>query len=69
MSGMNGMTPASGDTEATREYKQAITASMTDAPPFTSDADRDFMQQMRGHYQAAIKMSETLLKHGKDQQI
>lgn len=68
MAGMGPMMPAAQDSAATREYKQAMMASMQNGPPFTGDADRDFMQQMRVHHQAAIQMSETLLKHGKDQQ-
>lgn len=68
MPGMNMMMPAPGDSEATREFKQAMMASMQNMPPFTGDADRDFMQQMKVHHQAAIQMSETLLRHGKDQQ-
>jgi uncharacterized protein (DUF305 family) len=59
---------SSEDSAATREYKQAMMASMQNTPPSTGDADRDFMQQMRVHHRAAIQMSETLLKHGKDQQ-
>jgi uncharacterized protein (DUF305 family) len=68
MGGMGPMMPAAQDSAATREYKQAMMASMQNMPPFTGDADRDFMQQMRVHHQAAIQMSETLLKHGRDQQ-
>jgi uncharacterized protein (DUF305 family) len=68
MGGMNMMMPAPGDTDATRGYKQAMMGSMQKTPPFTGDADRDFMQQMRVHHLAAIQMSETLLRHGKDQQ-
>lgn len=65
---MGSMTPSAQDSAATREYKQAMMASMQNMPPFTGDADHDFMQQMRVHHQAAIQMSETLLKHGRDQQ-
>ena len=68
MAQTNMMMAAPGDSEPTREYKQAMMASMQNMPPFTGDPDRDFMQQMRVHHQAAIQMSETLLRHGKDQQ-
>lgn len=68
MDGMEAMMPSAQDSAATREYKQAMMASMQNMPPFTGDADRDFMQQMRVHHLAAIQMSETLLKHGRDQQ-
>lgn len=68
MAEMGSMQPSAQDSAATREYKQSMMASMQDMPPFTGDPDRDFMQQMRVHHQAAIQMSETLLKHGKDEQ-
>lgn len=68
MTAMGSMMPAAGDSTATREYKQSMMGSMQGMPPFTNDADRDFMQQMRVHHRAAIEMSETLLRHGKDQQ-
>lgn len=67
MPGMNMIAPQPADSQATREYKQAMVASMQNMPPFTGDADRDFMQQMRVHHLAAIQMSETLLRHGKDE--
>lgn len=68
MAGMNMMMPTPGDSEATRGYKQAMMESMQQMPAYTGDADRDFMQQMRTHHQGAIRMSEVLLRHGKDQQ-
>jgi uncharacterized protein (DUF305 family) len=68
MAGMGSMEPSAQDSAATREYKQSMMASMQNMPPFTGKPDRDFMQQMRVHHQAAIQMSETVLKHGKDQQ-
>jgi uncharacterized protein (DUF305 family) len=68
MAGMNMMMPTPGDSEATRGYKQTMMESVQQMPTYTGDADRDFMQQMRTHHQAAIRMSEVLLRHGKDQQ-
>ncbi|WP_435418084.1 DUF305 domain-containing protein [Parerythrobacter aurantius] len=56
----------SGDSPATAGYKQSMTAMMEEAPPYTGDADVDFMQQMKVHHEAAIAMSETVLEHGKD---
>jgi uncharacterized protein (DUF305 family) len=43
-----------------------MTAMMADAPPFTGDADVDFMQQMRVHHVAAVAMARAELAHGKD---
>ncbi len=60
------MHAAPNDTEATRAYKQSMKAMMSDAPPFTGDADVDFMQQMRVHHVAAVAMARTELAHGKD---
>ena len=60
------MTPNAADSEATRGYKQSMADMMTKAPPYTGDADVDFMQQMRVHHVAAVAMARTELAHGKD---
>lgn len=60
------MTPASGDTAATRGYKQAMVRMMQGMPPYTNDADVDFNKQMRIHHLAAIDMAEVQLANGKD---
>lgn len=59
-------TPAAGDSDATRGFKQSMAGMMTDAPAYTGDADIDFMQQMRVHHVAAVAMARTELAHGKD---
>lgn len=63
---MSMMTPAAGDSEATRGSKAAMMKMMHGMPPYTGDADVDFNKQMRGHHVAAIEMAEVQLKHGKD---
>lgn len=60
------MTPGATDSAATRGYKQSMADMMTKAPPYTGDADVDFMQQMRVHHVAAVTMARTELAHGKD---
>lgn len=60
------MTPAAGDSAATRGSKQAMMKMMQGMPPYTGDADVDFNKQMRGHHLAAIDMAEVQLAHGKD---
>lgn len=62
----NSATTSSADTAATVAYKRSMEVMMTDAPPYTGDADVDFMQQMRVHHEAAITMSEAVLKYGSD---
>ncbi|WP_294322472.1 DUF305 domain-containing protein [uncultured Sphingomonas sp.] len=57
---------APNDSEATRAYKESMTAMMANAPAFTGDADADFMQQMRVHHVAAVAMAQAELAHGKD---
>lgn len=59
-------TPTAGDADATRGFKQSMTDMMSKAPPYTGDADVDFMQQMRVHHVAAVAMARTELAHGKD---
>ena len=60
------ISPAAGDSEATRGSKAAMMKMMHGMPPYTGDADVDFNKQMRGHHVAAIEMAEVELKHGKD---
>lgn len=62
------MEPMPSDSEATRGFKQAMMSSVQQMPPFSGDADLDFMLHMRSHHKAGIDMSETLLQHGKDPQ-
>lgn len=60
------MTTTASDSAATRGYKASMQSMMTDAPPYTGNADVDFMQQMRVHHEAAVAMSKTELAEGKD---
>ena len=39
---------------------------MTTSPPYTGDADVDFMQQMRVHHVAAVAMARTALAYAKN---
>ncbi len=64
--GMAMMSPAAGDSEATRGSKAAMMKMMHGMPAYTGDADVDFNTQMRGHHVAAIEMAEVQLTHGKD---
>jgi len=66
MGGMDMSMPADGDSEATRGYKASMTTMMEKMPAYTGDPDSDFMQQMRGHHQAAISMAEVELANGAD---
>ena len=68
---MESMSPAPGDSDATRGYKMAMMRMMQDsaAAKYSGDADRDFMIQMRAHHQAAIDMSKVVLAAGKDDKV
>lgn len=60
------MTPAPGDSPATRGYKASMMKMMQGMPPYTGDADIDFNKQMRVHHIAAVDMAEAQLAHGND---
>ena len=66
--GMDTFQPKEGDSAATQGYKGAMMTMMHTAPPFTGDADVDFMKQMKVHHQAAIDMAKVLLANGKDEE-
>lgn len=63
-SSMAMMMPAEGDTASTRDYKAASMTMMTAMPPYTGNADIDFMKQMRVHHQTAIAMARIELAQG-----
>ncbi len=63
---MGTMSPAPGDTAATKGYKMAMSGAMTSAPAFVGEPDVDFMKQMRGHHKAAIAMARVELANGDD---
>lgn len=60
------MQPAASDSQATKGFKQAMMTMMTSTPPYTGDADVDFMKQMKVHHQAAVDMAKVQLAAGKD---
>ena len=66
MDEMATMAPNSGDSAATKGYKQAMNRMMQGTPPYTGDADVDFNKQMRTHHLAAIDMAKVQLANGKD---
>ena len=59
---------APADSAATRGLKASMAGMMTAAPPYTGDADHDFMAQMRVHHVAAVEMARVELEHGKDEE-
>jgi uncharacterized protein (DUF305 family) len=73
MSGMNmnmsgssaGSSPA---TQAFQEADQKMMQQMS-APPYTGDADKDFVAHMLPHHQGAVDMAEVELKYGKDPEM
>lgn len=66
---MKMMHPMASDSAATKGYKEAMMGSMMRMPPFTGDADIDFMKQMRIHHQGAIDMAKIALTNGKDGEV
>lgn len=51
---------------AVQGYAAAMDRMMADTPPYTGDADVDFVKGMIPHHQAAIDMARIQLAHGKD---
>lgn len=66
---MKMMQPMASDSAATKGYKEAMMGSMMRMPPFTGDADIDFMKQMRLHHQGVIDMAKVALANGKDGEV
>lgn len=63
---MKMMMPMNSDSAATKGYKQSMMTMMSGMPAYTGDSDIDFMNQMKGHHQAAIDMAKVELANGKD---
>jgi uncharacterized protein (DUF305 family) len=69
MPGMNMSGAAGAEASAsTRAYQEADEKMMKDMsePPYTGDADKDFVAHMIPHHQGAVDMAEIQLKYGKD---
>jgi uncharacterized protein (DUF305 family) len=67
---MQMMMPQPGDTDSTRDLKQAHMDMMKDMPmQFTGDADKDFATSMMKHHAGGIEMAKIQLKHGKDPEM
>ncbi|TKC92223.1 DUF305 domain-containing protein [Trinickia terrae] len=71
ISGMQMGSTLTNKDASTHAYKDADATMMRemDAPPYTGNADRDFVAHMIPHHQGAIDMAEVELKYGKDPAI
>ena len=64
---MESMMPAEGDSESTKDFKQADMGMMQGmAVEYTGNADVDFRLKMIPHHQGAIDMAKVALEHGTD---
>jgi uncharacterized protein (DUF305 family) len=57
--------------DSTQAYKKAGDEMMNSmmAPPYTGDADKDFVAHMIPHHEGAVEMAKIELKYGKDPQM
>ena len=62
------MSPAPGDSDATRDYRMAMMGMIQSMPAYSGNADVDFMKLMRVHHQAAIAMARVELARGQNDQ-
>ncbi|MEX3634611.1 DUF305 domain-containing protein [Paraburkholderia sp. BR14320] len=72
MPGMNmGNSSDAGSTGSTEAFKSADQKMMQQmqSPPYTGNADKDFVAHMIPHHQGAIDMAEVELKYGKDPEL
>ncbi|AQH05228.1 DUF305 domain-containing protein (plasmid) [Burkholderia sp. KK1] len=72
MPGMNmGSASDAGSTGSTEAFETAGQKMMQQmqAPPYTGDADKDFVAHMIPHHQGAVDVAEVELKYGKDPEL
>ncbi|CAE6734814.1 CopM family metallochaperone [Paraburkholderia haematera] len=60
-----------GSNASTQAFKDADEKMMQamEAPPYTGDADKDFVAHMIPHHQGAVEMAQVELKYGKDPEL
>lgn len=58
-----------GHSAGSMQLHQTMEQSQKMPMPMTGDVDRDFATMMTMHHQTAIKMSEILIKHGKNAEL